>query len=262
MALSYVKKTTSASTAITSVDGTPVDVKELGASKALATVIIDSSGNEISQFGSTTQYTEGAVDPTIVGTAALMEIEGNTLKPLGGFGLTDKNALAVAIVDGDGAQISSFGGGTQYTEGSTDASITGTAVLMEGAGNTLVPFQGNSTDGLLVNLGGNNDVTITSSALPTGAATAARQDTVIGHIDGIETVLSDINTKTEGFLNLRMDTSGAITYVGKAAIGSSSASALWQIKKIDETSGTVITWADGNSNFDNIWDNRASLTYS
>lgn len=60
----------------------------------------------------------------------------------------------------------------------------------------------------------------------------------------------------------RLATSGSVTYVGKAAIGSSSASSVWQIKKIDETSGTVITWADGNSSFDNIWDNRASLTYS
>jgi hypothetical protein len=60
----------------------------------------------------------------------------------------------------------------------------------------------------------------------------------------------------------RLSTSGSVTYVGKAAIGSATSSAVWQIKKIDESSGTVITWADGNSSFDNIWDNRASLTYS
>lgn len=56
-----------------------------------------------------------------------------------------------------------------------------------------------------------------------------------------------------------------VTYVGKATIGSSASSAVWQIKKIDET-GTpitmVITWADGNATFDNVWDNRASLSYS
>lgn len=56
-----------------------------------------------------------------------------------------------------------------------------------------------------------------------------------------------------------------VTYIGKAAIGSSASSAVWQIKKIDET-GTpidmVITWADGNANFDNIWSNRLSLTYA
>lgn len=53
-----------------------------------------------------------------------------------------------------------------------------------------------------------------------------------------------------------------VTYVGKAAMGSATSAASWQIKKIDETSGTVITWADGNASFDNIFDNRESLSYS
>ncbi len=61
---------------------------------------------------------------------------------------------------------------------------------------------------------------------------------------------------------VRTATSGDITYVGQAAIGSLTSSAVWQIKKLDETSGSIITWADGDDSFDNIWDNRASLTYS
>ena len=52
-----------------------------------------------------------------------------------------------------------------------------------------------------------------------------------------------------------------IEYYGKASIGSSDNDPVWQIKKIDNTSGVIITWADGNENFDNIWDNRESLTY-
>jgi hypothetical protein len=54
-------------------------------------------------------------------------------------------------------------GGIQYTEADVDASITGTAMMMEGAGNTLVPAQGTAADGLLVNLGTNNDVTVTGT---------------------------------------------------------------------------------------------------
>lgn len=73
------------------------------------------------------------------------------------------DSLNVAIVDGSGAQITSFGGGTQYTEGDTDASITGTALLFEDAANTLVAAPGTAADGLLVNLGTNNDVTATQS---------------------------------------------------------------------------------------------------
>lgn len=80
------------------------------------------------------------------------------------------DSLNVAIVDASGNQITSFGGGTQYTEGDTDATITGTALLVEGAGNALVPAQGTAADGLLVNLGSNNDVTVTGTVTANLAA--------------------------------------------------------------------------------------------
>lgn len=50
-------------------------------------------------------------------------------------------------------------------------------------------------------------------------------------------------------------------YLGKAAPGTLTSAANWQIMKISTASGTITTWADGNSDFDNIWDNRQSLTY-
>lgn len=51
--------------------------------------------------------------------------------------LANAHPFAVAIVDANGDQITSFGGGTQYTEADTDASITGTAILWEDTGDTL-----------------------------------------------------------------------------------------------------------------------------
>lgn len=58
-------------------------------------------------------------------------------------------------------------------------------------------------------------------------------------------------------------TTSGVTYIGKAAIASSAASAVWQIKKLDSnTLALDKTWADGNDSFDNVWNNRASLTYS
>ena len=59
------------------------------------------------------------------------------------------------------------------------------------------------------------------------------------------------------------DASSTVTYVGLADPGSATSAAVWQIKKLT-TSGSVttVTLADGNSNFDNVWDNRASLSYS
>ncbi len=52
-------------------------------------------------------------------------------------------------------------------------------------------------------------------------------------------------------------------YTGFAAAGSATSSASWKIQKVS-TVGAVVTttYADGNLNYDNIWDNRASLSYS
>ena len=62
---------------------------------------------------------------------------------------------------------------------------------------------------------------------------------------------------------VRLDdyTTANVTYIGEAVVGASTAAAVWRIKKMNETTGVSITFADSDSNFDNVWDNRASLTY-
>jgi hypothetical protein len=65
------------------------------------------------------------------------------------------------------------------------------------------------------------------------------------------------------FKTLIDKTSTTVIYIGKASIGSNTSAASWQITKIDlSTSVISFLWADGNTNFDNVWDNRSSLTYS
>lgn len=76
---------------------------------------------------------------------------------VGVLGATAQRALKVTLFDTNGSEVS-VSGGTQYTEGDTDASITGTAMLMEVGSDTLQPVQGTVAGGLLVNLGSNNDV--------------------------------------------------------------------------------------------------------
>ena len=63
---------------------------------------------------------------------------------------------------------------------------------------------------------------------------------------------------------LQFDDAGSgVSYVGMAAVGTLTSAALWRVKKMAETGADIaITWADGDSSFDNIWDNRASLSYS
>jgi len=58
------------------------------------------------------------------------------------------------------------------------------------------------------------------------------------------------------------DTSTAnVTYVGKAPIGSATSAAVWQIQKIDETSGMSITWANGGL-FTAKWTEILTETYT
>lgn len=64
---------------------------------------------------------------------------------------------------------------------------------------------------------------------------------------------------------LQLDEVGTYTYVGEADPGSATSAAVWRIKRLDESSTNpelIIKWASGNDNFDKIWDNRLSLTYS
>ena len=69
---------------------------------------------------------------------------------------------------------------------------------------------------------------------------------------------------TSNIYTLRLDEADSSTvYVGEAITGSATSGAVWRIKRI-LTSGTVLSilFADGNTNFDNVWDNRGSLSYS
>ena len=65
-------------------------------------------------------------------------------------------------------------------------------------------------------------------------------------------------------LTLRLDdVGGGTTYIGEAIPNTLESAALWRIKRMVETGpDIVILWADGDANFDNVWQDRASLSYS
>lgn len=209
--------------------------------------LTDDSGNYVSSSGGT-QYVEGATEATPTGTVALGKDSSNILRTLeidgsgnlnvnvaaGGAGdgaildgansaikatvldLASSNPLATAIVDATGAQISSFGGGTQYTQGDTSVAIVGTVAMMEVGSDTLQPVQGTVADGLLVNLGSNNDVTVS------GVSTAAKQDTIIGHLDGVEALLTTIDADTGNIATSTASIDGKITACNTGAVVVSS----------------------------------------
>jgi len=66
------------------------------------------------------------------------------------------------------------------------------------------------------------------------------------------------------------DTGGSpqVIYKGEAAAGAGLGASAWRIARITITTDgggnddLATQWADGNANFDNVWNNRAALSYS
>lgn len=122
------------------------DGTALGAPVGGATASNQTDGSQKTQIvdagGEVATVTGGKLD--VNATASLA---GETL-PVSGA----TEGVAVAIVDGSGNQITSFGGGTQYTEGDTDTTLTGTVAIAEGPSNIATPLQVDASKHLQVDI--------------------------------------------------------------------------------------------------------------
>jgi hypothetical protein len=130
-------------------------------------------------FWQTTQPVSGTITinaiPTGTNTIGSVKLtDGTSVATIGN--LTNNKALATMIVDGAGTQITSFGGGTQYADGATNSTPTGTAALGKNASNVLHALSLDGSGNLNVNLasgtitGGDAAAGLTGSAVPTSAS--------------------------------------------------------------------------------------------
>ena len=93
-----------------------------------------------------------------------------------------------------------------------------------------------------------------------------------GDITGTVTDQTDLvtyidNATEEEMFAQQVDFVGkTLIYRGEATPGTATSAATWRIRKLDIDNGSngdvATTWADGNADFDNVWDNRAILSYS
>ena len=73
------------------------------------------------------------------------------------------------------------------------------------------------------------------------------------------------NSNPSYSIQMDYDGSGNMIYMGLAEPNTITSDSYWQIKRFTYSgSGNLLstTWADGNRNFDNIWDNRTDISYS
>lgn len=147
------------SSALTALQLIDNPVATISATPVFRVAIFDNLDTQVTSFGGGTQYTEDAAAPAdpqgnaqmLVrkdSPAALTSLDGDWVARRG----TDYGAAYTQIVDSSGNFVNTFGGGTQYTEGDTDISITGTAMMVEDAANTLRPAQGDIANGLDVDV--------------------------------------------------------------------------------------------------------------
>jgi hypothetical protein len=126
-----------------------------------------------------------------------------------------------------------------FDAGALEVKIT----AVSGEGSSSFSNSSNVAKSALVDSDRHVQVDVLSSALPSSAST--------------ETTLQTISFGGYKF-SIRMDSAGATDYIGEAAIGTATSAASWRIKKV--TSSSVLYASTGT--FNQIWDNRASLTYS
>ena len=73
------------------------------------------------------------------------------------------------------------------------------------------------------------------------------------------------NGDTDMTLTKRVNNNGDYIYIGEAAVGSVDSDSVWRISRtyISPIDGDIIIlWANGTSNFDKVWNNHLSLSYS
>lgn len=214
--------------------GNNVTSRATGSARPFDVAIVDGSGNQVTSFGGGTQYADGTAQATPTGTVA-MGTDGTNVFAIstdaaGIVNVTINNA-SVPISDGGGSitvdgtvNITQPGGGAfnvQISDGTStvpidaahsDAETNTENHIDVGAkglyfnGSTWDRMRGTVTDGLLVNLGANNDVTISGTVAVTdnggsltvdGTVAATQSGTwILGSNSGVD--IGDVTINNAG----------------------------------------------------------------
>ncbi|WP_448510960.1 beta strand repeat-containing protein [Immundisolibacter sp.] len=182
---------TTGNTSLSNIDGklpTTLGQKTMANSFAM-TIASDQSAIPIT--GSIT-----ATNPSVSGTGSAVPAQATYIAANNGgnlVGVTNtssgatKKPLDVAIYDGSGNQITSFGGGTQYTNASAQATPTGTVSL---------GYDGSNVRALATDTTGKLNINNISGSvsLPTGAATETTLSSLNGKVTAVNTGAVTIST--------------------------------------------------------------------
>lgn len=217
-------------------------------------VPIQDGGNSITVDG--TVAISGTVTVDASGTAVPVTDNGGTLSiDDGGGAITVDGAVSVT-----GSVDTELTTGDLDTGAGTDTRAVVGLVGSADGGGQLIP--GSATHGLLVNLGANNDVTVTGT-IDLGATDNAVLDaidtdltTIIGHVDGLEGLLTTIDADTSTLAAVDFATGADVASLGVTG-GGVEATAL-RVTLASDSTGVVSV--DDNGSTLSIDDGGGAIT--
>ncbi len=82
-------------------------------------------------------------------------------------------------------------------------------------------------------------------------------------VTDLQEIFAEFQASSEPMYSRLIDVDGDTTYIGEALPGTSLSSGSWRIKRIVNDNGdTTIMWANGSAEFDFVWNDRLTYTYS
>jgi hypothetical protein len=274
-------------TAVSSVDGeTPLRAEINPVTGGLIVDATVSATIDTTGLATDTNQTNGSQKTQLVdaGGDAVTVTDGkldvNATASLAGTSLpitSATEAVGVAIVDGSGDQITSFGGGTQYTEDDASASNPTGTQLIARRRDSLSSETTTDGDVTAVNStakgelyvkhvdsipvtdnGGSLTIDASSLPLPTGASTSAKQDTGNTSLASIDGKITAVNTGAVVVSSSALPT-GAATSAKQPALGTAG-SASSDVITVQGISSMTALKVDGSAVTQPISDGGGSLT--
>ena len=217
------------------------------------------AGDTTSIDGKITACNTGAV---VISSGTVTTITNDVSIDDGGNSITvDDGATTLSIDDGagsltiDNAALSVTGGGTEASAMRVTLANNSTGLLSvdDNASSLTVDTTGTSGLEVIQDTAADQNVTEASAA----ASLTALQ--IMDDWDDNDAANTFPQPRAEQY----DDAGGGVAYHGWAAVGTATSTGSWRIRRITTTGSDVaIDWADGNANYDNVWDNRAALSYS
>lgn len=219
---------------------------------------------------------EGTVPITVVGTPTVEIIDGDNVITVDGTVSLGEGTAQLGSVTAYGAgtfasnaTVNNWPQSYPIEDGGRSITVDGTVTANAGTGTFTVLGTQYISNQLDISGLGTYAAQVTTNELLSalGSGTYSANVTVLNSVSGTfsGTVTAAINNLPSCYpipaYALLYDEGATYTYIGHADPGSSAASAVWRIKRLTNADCTIV-YADGDADFDNVWNDRSTLSYS